>query len=188
MKSKNRNNDSSDSSNAGQELDWLAFCYIADELDADAKAEFEERLRTDVQTCEAVAEAAQLSSLVRESCEEPQVLELAEVGTTSNDVGNNSSGWSIAPVLVFAASVLLCLFAASWIWNGGNSASDASFELASTWADSLTEDSTENSNEPVNDGEPSIVLSSAEVDASSDPEGDSSWLLVALAEEMDGGQ
>lgn len=179
MKSRNNNNDSLEPSNPGQDLDWLAFCYIADELDAATKAEFELRLQTDVEACEAVASAVQLSSLVCEACEEPEALELVEVAADDN------RGWSLAPALVFAASILLCLFAAGWVWNSGNSGGDDSFELASTWAESLTEDAADSLQ---NVNESAIVLSSAETfDSPSDLDSDVSWMLVALAD-MEGNE
>lgn len=45
----------------GQDLDWVAFCYVADELNTDDRAAFESRLGHDLVACEAVARAVQLT-------------------------------------------------------------------------------------------------------------------------------
>ena len=49
------------------ELDWLAFRYVADELPADARSAFEQRLAEDQTAREAVAEAVELAAAVYES-------------------------------------------------------------------------------------------------------------------------
>ncbi len=46
---------------SGQDLDWVAFCYVADELNSDDRAAFETRLETDLAACEALARAVQLT-------------------------------------------------------------------------------------------------------------------------------
>jgi hypothetical protein len=46
------------------DLQWLAFCYIADELSADEAEVFEERLAADQEAREAVARAVELSQAV----------------------------------------------------------------------------------------------------------------------------
>jgi hypothetical protein len=45
----------------GQDLDWVAFCYVADELNTDDRVAFEARLEDDLSACEAVARAVQLT-------------------------------------------------------------------------------------------------------------------------------
>lgn len=53
-----------------EDLDWLAFCYIADELSPDEAAAFEERLADDQQAREAVARAVELTRAVAAACPE----------------------------------------------------------------------------------------------------------------------
>lgn len=43
------------------ELDWIAFCYLSDELSAEDRDVFESRLADDLTACEAVARAMQLA-------------------------------------------------------------------------------------------------------------------------------
>lgn len=46
------------------DLDWLAFCYVADELDATEQQAFEERLAQDPHACQAVARAVALARAI----------------------------------------------------------------------------------------------------------------------------
>jgi hypothetical protein len=48
-----------------EELDWLAFRYVAGELDSDEQADFERRLAQDQAACEAVAKAVELTGAIR---------------------------------------------------------------------------------------------------------------------------
>ena len=50
------------------DLDWLAFCYVVDELPPDKAAEFENRLASDHAAREAVAEAVELTCAVNLTC------------------------------------------------------------------------------------------------------------------------
>lgn len=183
MNSYNNNDEMRDPSDPSQDLDWLAFCYIADELDADAKAEFEKRLESDVAACEAVASAVQLSSLVDGACKNPEPVVLSSAGNETYQ----SDGFRFAPSLVFAASILLCLFAAGWVWTNGSTGNNDSFEIASTWAESLTDEGfdllqDDGSNEMLI-VETSIALNSLDaLNASDDLGSDGDWMLVALAE------
>ena len=52
------------------DLDWLAFLYVADELSAEEKSSFEERLADDPQACAAVAQAIEISQLVCQAAEQ----------------------------------------------------------------------------------------------------------------------
>jgi anti-sigma factor RsiW len=46
---------------SGQDLDWVAFCYVADELSEADRSAFESRLENDLAACEAVARAVRLA-------------------------------------------------------------------------------------------------------------------------------
>lgn len=48
-------------------LQWLAFCYVADELTAEERADFENQLSTDLKAQEALASVVELSSGIHQS-------------------------------------------------------------------------------------------------------------------------
>jgi len=169
---------------SGDDLDWLAFCYVTDELDAESRAAFEQRLATDVIACEAVADAVHLSSLVYEVAEADDN-KLVELPADPAE-HTQPAKWSVVPTLVFAASVMLCLLAAGWIWtnsNGTQQSPDAN-QLATTWAEAFVDE------DPGSEFESVILTTGAgstfggDLD---DADSDDSWLLVALAD-MEGDQ
>lgn len=53
----------------GSPLDWEAFRYIADEMDPEESARFEQRLQEDAAACAAVADAVALASQLRDAWE-----------------------------------------------------------------------------------------------------------------------
>jgi ferric-dicitrate binding protein FerR (iron transport regulator) len=63
----------SDSATDQHDLSWLAFCYIADELDDAAKESFEQRLDVDHAAREAVVEAMQQSRLINAALANPAI-------------------------------------------------------------------------------------------------------------------
>ena len=89
-----------------QELDWLAFQYVADELSAPDRAAFEERLETDQAAREAVARGVELSLAVQAAYREDAL------GVAARDrlIGKSSRGWWSVAV---AACALLALIAVS---------------------------------------------------------------------------
>jgi len=181
------NNENENREPSNDDLDWLAFCYVTDELDAQSRAAFVHRLATDVDACEAVADAVQLSSLVYEVAE-ADCERLVELPADPSE-RDQPAKWSFVPTLVFAASVMMCLLAAGWIWNNATDSQQPIAQtpdvnqLATTWAEALVD-------EDGNDFE-SVILTTAtesvfggEID---DADSDDGWLLVALAD-MEGGQ
>ena len=189
----NLNNDNEKRDQPSDDLDWLAFCYVTDELDAESRAAFEQRLATDVVACEAVADAVQLSSLVYEVAEADDN-ELVELPAHPSEhlEHNQPAKWSLVPTLVFAASVMMCLLAAGWIWNnsldsqptvtqqaGAQQTPDVN-QLATTWADAFVDDGNDFESVILTTGTESVF---GELD---DAGSDDSWLLVALADMEDG--
>ena len=185
LNNENENREPSDD----DDLDWLAFCYVADELDAQSRAAFEQRLATDVLACEAVADAVQLSSLVYAAADS-DFDGLAELPADPAE-HNRLAKWSPVPTLVFAASVMLCLIAAGWILTNSTGSQQALTQntldvnqLATTWAEGLVDE------DPGNDFESVILTTGAESGFGGDVDDadiDDGWLLVALAD-MEGGQ
>jgi hypothetical protein len=93
----------------GQDLDWVAFCYVADELNQDDRATFEARLEHDLSACEAVARAVQLA--------ESATMAMATTPTLSPDspslsparTRDASSRTRAVGVTVLVASILVLL-------------------------------------------------------------------------------
>lgn len=89
------------------DLDWLAFCYVANELSADERASFESRLADDQSACEAVARAVELVQAVAlaETCERerPMPASITRRTTWPRRLAWMSVGASAALVLVAAA-------------------------------------------------------------------------------------
>ena len=105
---------------------------------------------------------------------------------------NQPAKWSLVPTLVFAASVMMCLLAAGWIWNnsldsqptitqqtGAQQTPDVN-QLATTWADAFVDDGNDFESVILTTGTESVF---GELD---DAGSDDSWLLVALADMEDG--
>ena len=115
----------STSAHSGSEQDrlqWLAFCYVADELTADQVADFEGRLATDLKAQEALASAVELSSgvyghyqLEAASADGSKRLDLA--GSRNNSADRSSI---LSRVLLLAAAVLVMAFIAHGLVQDGN--------------------------------------------------------------------
>ena len=90
-------------------LQWLAFCYVADELTTRERADFESRLSTDLEAQEALASVVELGSGIYgnyhredESTNEPILLDRAG---TRNSPSDRSS--TLSRMLLIAAAVLV---------------------------------------------------------------------------------
>lgn len=59
------------------DVEWLAFCYVADEMSADERARFESRLSSDQAAREAVATAVELTQTIAAAEPIEQTVELA---------------------------------------------------------------------------------------------------------------
>jgi hypothetical protein len=138
------NSENLDFDNCENELDWLAFCYVADELDAEARAKFEQRLAVDPAACEAVAAAIETSQLVFQAVETGMETKAIAVRPESRrSPAHSAHVWLLNPRLVFAASILLTLLAIGWAirinLSNNQIAGLPADDLAITWVDSLTE-------------------------------------------------
>ena len=95
-------------SNPTSDLDWLAFCYAAGELDAPAAEQFEARLAADQSAREALARAVELTQTV--AAAEYQLQDfVAPVSRVSADWNSRLSWMAIGGL----ASVLVAL-----LWTG----------------------------------------------------------------------
>ena len=95
--------------NEQDHLQWLAFCYVADELTASQRADFESRLSTDLRAQEALASVVELScgvhknyQLQTESANTSTLLERAGTRDSTSDQPS-----TLSRLLLMAAAVLV---------------------------------------------------------------------------------
>ncbi len=119
--------------NFESDVDWLAFCYVADELPQQQRSEFEARLADDLEAQEAVARAMELSRDVYDARAVKTTL------VTKQGALDAKSGWS--PWWALVTAFLLGVTLAGWYVLDQNSApvvSDvANEDLATLWADNI---------------------------------------------------
>jgi len=173
-------------------LHWLAFRYVADELDATEASEFESLLATDQAAREAVARAVEVTTQIR------QALANAVVVTAASKQSNWSRNTTRAAVVAVGSCLTLflalCLVRSSLPITGGvahqSIESDSSVspaQLAYAWAkarNGLTE--LQPVANPVLTDSLDAVLFAAVDSESEQSLVAPSWMLAALAK-MDGG-
>lgn len=131
------------------DLDWLAFCYIADELNEEQRDAFEMRLADDQQARDSVVQAMERSQLL--------LVALADVNAPTATIqlerrnSHQISSRLASRLLAFASALLLMTTGMIWLANSDHMNSyhpplaqqhSASFDaenLAFAWADSLNE-------------------------------------------------
>ena len=150
------------------DLDWLAFCYVADELDDAQTAEFEIRLESDQAARDAVVAAMHSATAI------DRALATSVASNTQNQLPEKrrTSFWfQPAPLLaaVVALMLLVALINFDFKSNDGGVASQG--DLAEAWASSFSEES-ELAEEVV------TLVDYTSFDA--EAEEDNSWLLAAL--------
>ena len=175
-----------------EQLDWLAFQYVADELNQSERAAFELRLAEDSDASEAVVAAMKLAQQIDHS------LKVASEHTGSTSPMANSAD-SIQPErpatlhstrfstqLAIAASVAALLFG-WWAINPPDTKTlDNYSSVAIAWASDFETADSENdswSDSPADLAAPDGITSS--IDLMDDElllESDDDWLLVALAD------
>lgn len=102
------------------DLDWLAFCYVADELDADQRHAFETRLENEQLARDAVAnvvaETRRLDVALQTAASGNVAESKAGYQVESRSKAPSGSGisWQRALVLVTSTAALLVFV---WIWN-----------------------------------------------------------------------
>ena len=158
------------------DLDWMAFCYVADELSGLQLAEFESRLETDQEAREAVAQAMALATDIYRS-DQPAVRSVANRNSgVASDTHRKILGWSSAAVLLVGIS----LFAWYLIDSSGNEVADdavgSAQKLAEVWVNGLEDDVAIT----LVDFSPDSI-DEFEFQSDSDSEGDD-WMLIALNE------
>ena len=130
-------------SSSGQELDWLAFRYVSDEMPDAQREEFEKRLETDTEAQLALVDVVRSTQLIFAALDSQE----AEVGLPDRAIGPRGGAKANSkPALqrygsLLAAAAAILLMVAGWAiysQNGSGVASNASSDLAVVWADTLT--------------------------------------------------
>jgi len=146
----NQNFDSQPGDTNGQELEWLAFRYISDEMPESERLQFEKRLETDLTAQTALVDIMQQTQLLYAALEtgsnadQKTVLPAKRSATTRRPLLRRPNA------LIAAAAAVLLLIAGWSIYSGnqnglGTTASTPagntqnSTELAFAWADSMSE-------------------------------------------------
>lgn len=140
-----RNQNETDNPN---ELDWLAFQYISDDLEVSKRKAFEARLETDTLAQQAVVDAVANTQLIFAS------KSLVENDSTIPKVTSKQTPATLSlpllrrPSVLFAAAAALLLLVAGWNYFSQTSPSNplvatnlqVDDELVEVWADTLDAD------------------------------------------------
>ena len=153
MMNNSHQNPERSSASSSSELPWLAFCYVANELDAETRREFEIRLEHDQTAREAVAQAFDNAWMLDQAlsaqdspqaatCELPQ-LKIERAGR-SNAITSNR----LLPAVLLGLCVAMVLAMVPQIYNAPaakvavirtsptqSELTNTSVALAETWAD-----------------------------------------------------
>ncbi len=119
------------------DLDWLAFCYIANELPEQEMLEFQKRLAQDQAARDAVVRAMELSQLTLTALSACPSTQAEPARSVSKEY--TSTRHSRASRLVFAASICLAFLTAGWAiysnsQNAGIGLAAEVESLATVWA------------------------------------------------------
>ena len=160
------------------DLDWMAFCYIADELSGEQLTQFESRLEDDPEARDAVSRMMELSTSVFESGFTPTSQRADVQNQQSNSLStpvNSKLNW----VIGLAAALLLGVGLAAWITNWEQGSTDIAAqshdeELAIAWADAVQDVEFFETNESTDS-----QFSNSEIVEEIDEE---DWMFVAIAE------
>lgn len=127
---------------SSQELDWLAFRYVSDEMPAAEREEFEKRLETDGEAQLALVDVMRSTQLIYAALDS-QKTKVTKVELSGRSKANSKSMIQRYSA-VFAAAAAILLMVAGWaIYNGAQNSgvannSQNSTDLAIAWADTLT--------------------------------------------------
>jgi len=154
------------------DLNWLAFCYIANELDQTEREEFETRLLECETAREAVVAAVRDSQILYSSLQkDPQPI-AAQVNLAS-EKSNPRHRW-IATFVASAAAVLLAVNSWSFIFPPNRPiVATESDGLAAAWVETLITMSDEELDEFINEDVPQPEVATDGLD---------DWMFVALSD------
>ena len=155
-----------------QDLDWLAFCYIANELDEAEREEFETRLLECETAREAVVDAVRDLQILYSSLQEDSQPIAAQVNLPSKK-SDPRQRW-IATFVASVAAVLLAVNSWSLVFPPDNPVvATESDGLAAAWVETLITMSDEELDEFINEEVPQTEVSTDGLD---------DWMFVALSD------
>lgn len=159
------------------DLDWLAFCYVADELDEGMRAKFEARLENDELAQQAVADAVQQARVLYTSLDSTSTNDVKEPVVLAVPMDRNSIKRS---GILLASSAAMLMLLAGWAWfsiplsgNPDALAESDSDRLASAWVETLV---------VMSDDELDDFIEEESFDTESIDEESDNWMLVALTD------
>jgi hypothetical protein len=162
------------------DLDWMAFCYIADELDGAQRAQFEARLENDELAQQAVVDAVGQAQVLYSSLNSTSFNDGREpVALAARPIDAQQGSFKRSRALFATAAALLMLFA-GWAWFSNANTSDPetlvaseSDRLAAAWIDTLAVMSDEELDDFIEEETPTTDLIEEESD---------NWMLLALTD------
>lgn len=170
--SNNKNTETVSSNLDPKDLNWLAFCYIANELNQTEREEFEARLLECESARDAVIGAVRETQILYRTLQQDSQPMAADTGLVSRKT-NSSFRW-IATFAASAAALLLAVNSWSLFFPSDTpvvvTESDG---LAAAWAETLITMSDEELNEFINEEVPQNEVVTDGLD---------DWMFVALAE------
>ena len=110
------------------ELEWVAFCYVSDELSESERIDFEDRLGEEQACRDAVVRVMELNELTYGCFDTPATSPRAVTASVDFEL-NPGAGAAVkrpAPGLLFAAAACVAMIALGWSWQV------ASYELGDT--------------------------------------------------------
>lgn len=128
------------SGTSSQELDWLAFRYVSDEMPDAEREEFEKRLETDADAQNALVDVMQSTQLIYAALDSQKT----KVGLADRSKANSKSALQRYSAVLAAAAAILLIVGGWAIYSGNQNAAGVavntqdSTDLAIAWADTLT--------------------------------------------------
>ncbi|MDG1874227.1 MAG: hypothetical protein P8J27_09965 [Mariniblastus sp.] len=132
-----------------QDLDWLAFCYVSDELSESDREEFEARLASDAAAQQALIDAVEQTQVIyagRRLAESSHTIQI------SMSQRPPARSWLKRPGILFTAAAAMLLVVISWgllsdptapndsgVTDAGSIAATFESNLAVAWADTVVE-------------------------------------------------
>lgn len=161
------------------DLDWMAFCYIADELDGAQRARFEARLENDELAQQAVVDAVGQAQVLYSSLNSTSFNDVKEPVAAVHSTRVDRKRHNRA-LRLFASAAAMLILVTGWLWfsnteknNSIELASAESDRLAAAWIDTLAVMSDEELDDFIEEEAPVTDL----IDEESD-----NWMLVALTD------
>ena len=108
------------------ELEWLAFCYISNELDDESRIKFEVRLAEDQATRDAIVQAMELTQLLDVSIADENRKQTGDLPGSTTYLAEQKGTYHIASkqrvksLLVAAAALLLVAVGMNWYSQSGS--------------------------------------------------------------------